>query len=679
MLDQSFVGVVRQWHRNPKVMGELRIMNTNLPIRRVTLAAATLICAALAGCTLGSNPASVTPIASSIGSIHGQAFGGNQPIVGAQVYVYAAGTGGYGTASTKLSATPAVTDGNGFFTVTNNYTCMQGQQVYLYAIGGNTGSGINTASGMLAILGTCPASLTLASQTPFVWMNEVSTVAAAYAFAGFATDATHVSDDEGVTANTTAALAQTGMANAFASAANLANLATGTALTIPPGATPASTTTGTPPNTVTYSTSAPQAQVNTVADVLAACVNTPSTVASPSSSCATLLSTATSDGTVTGVQPTDTATAAINIAHHPSANVSTLYGLIAGQGAAFIPADATAPADFTLSLLYLQGGSGTVGIAADGLGNIFASYGGGNLVYKITPAGVITATGTSTSSNYVAAPRHPAVDASNNLWVPSLNSGVTTGTIVELSNSLAPLAQCNAVDTTVVPNVSVFSINAVTIAQNGNIWAEGAKSGAAGQAIEVKPDCTPVTSITTLPKGTTDIAINPNGFVGIPSSISNNLSIFDSSGAAIASSPFAGGGLLSPQGIITDATGNFWVTDAAGGVSVLTATGTPVTSTAYSTGTLSLLSGDFDGLGNYFTGSSSTATTTGTIYQLNSSGTVVATYTPPTNTNSFVAVDPSGNLWYGGNHYIAEMIGAGAPKVTPIVTATFNGKLATRP
>jgi len=637
----------------------------NLAMRRLALVTATLSWAALTGCTLGVNNAPATPTSTELGTIHGQAFGGQQPISGASIYVYAAGTSGYGAASTLLSTTVPKTDGNGFFTLTGDYVCTAGQQVYLYALGGNTGTGTNSASGLMAVLGTCPASGTMASVTPYVWINEVTTVAAAYAFAGFATDATHVSDDEGAVGNTTATLAATGMANAFANAANLVNLATGTALTIPPSATTA--------------TVAPQAAVNTVANILAACVNTTSSSTSMSSNCSTLLNTATSDGTATGAVPSDTATAAINIAHHPTSNVAALYGLIAGAPA-FTPYTSTQPADFTLSILYPQGGTGTVGMAADGLGNVFAAYGGGNLVYKITPAGVITSTGGSTSGDYVAAPRHLAVDASNNVWVPSLNSTVTTGTIEEFSNSLALTAQCNAVDTTVTPNVSVVSINAVTIAQNGNIWAEGAKSGSTSKAIEVTPSCTPVTSITALPVNATDIAINPNGYIAIPSSSGNSLSIFDSTGAAITNSPFTGGGMLSPQGVITDATGNFWVTDGAGGVSVLTAAGAPVNSSAYTTGSLAILSGDFDGLGNYFVGSSSTANPpNGTIYELSSSGQLVATFTPPTNTNSYDAVDPSGNLWYGGNKYICEMVGVAAPKVTPIVTATFGGKLATRP
>jgi len=58
-------------------------------------------------------------------------------------------------------------------------------------------------------------------------MDEVSTIAAAYSFAGFATDAVHVSSSG-------TALAQTGIANAFANAANVETLGTGAALATTP-------------------------------------------------------------------------------------------------------------------------------------------------------------------------------------------------------------------------------------------------------------------------------------------------------------------------------------------------------------------------------------------------------------------------------------------------------------
>jgi hypothetical protein len=72
----------------------------------------------------------------------------------------------------------------------------------------------------MAVLGNCPVAGNFASATPYVVVNEVSTVAAAYAMAGFATDAVHVGSLGTV-------LAQTGISNAFANAGNLETLATG--------------------------------------------------------------------------------------------------------------------------------------------------------------------------------------------------------------------------------------------------------------------------------------------------------------------------------------------------------------------------------------------------------------------------------------------------------------------
>ena len=115
------------------------------------------------------------------------------------------------------------TDANGSFTITGDYNCTPNTQVYLYALGGNPGAGINSAAGLLAALGNCPASGSFLASLPFVQVNEVTTIAAAYAMAGFATDATHVSSSG-------TPLAQTGIANAFANATNLADITTGAAL-----------------------------------------------------------------------------------------------------------------------------------------------------------------------------------------------------------------------------------------------------------------------------------------------------------------------------------------------------------------------------------------------------------------------------------------------------------------
>ena len=157
-----------------------------------------------------------------------------------------------------------LTDSNGSFVLEGDYSCTPGTQVYLYASGGDAGSGSNSASGLLAILGERPIRGDFAA-IQYIQVNEVSTIAAAYAFAGFATDATHVSSSG-------TALAQVGIANAFANATNLAALNTGIALMTTPAG----------------NGDAPQTAINSLANMLDSCVNSEST-------CDTLLSLATSE------------------------------------------------------------------------------------------------------------------------------------------------------------------------------------------------------------------------------------------------------------------------------------------------------------------------------------------------------------------------------------------------
>jgi len=133
----------------------------------------------------------------------GKVLHGNTSISGAHVYLLAANTNGYGNASVSLLSSDltgasdmlggyVMTAADGSFTVSGMYQCTPNTQVYGYALGGNAGSGDSAASGLLAILGNCPQSGSFTINSPFT-MNEVTTVAAAYAMAGFAKDATHLS------------------------------------------------------------------------------------------------------------------------------------------------------------------------------------------------------------------------------------------------------------------------------------------------------------------------------------------------------------------------------------------------------------------------------------------------------------------------------------------------------
>ncbi|HEY6466518.1 MAG TPA: hypothetical protein VIY69_11040 [Candidatus Acidoferrales bacterium] len=90
----------------------------------------------------------------------------------------------------------------------------------------------------------------------------------------------------------------------------------------------------------------PRSKIHTLANILSACINSS---APTSISCTTLFNNARSNG-ASGTIPDDTATAAINIAQHPHANIAALFGLQPRLGAPFLPALASAPRDFELSI-----------------------------------------------------------------------------------------------------------------------------------------------------------------------------------------------------------------------------------------------------------------------------------------------------------------------------------------
>jgi hypothetical protein len=104
----------------------------------------------------------------------------------------------------------------------------------------------NTVAVQMAALGQCPASGSMASQVPYLVINEVTTVAFAYSVGGFATNAYNVSSD---------ASGETAIATAFANANNIVTLGDGQA-----NATIAGN-----PNSV-----APQGKINALANILAA-------------------------------------------------------------------------------------------------------------------------------------------------------------------------------------------------------------------------------------------------------------------------------------------------------------------------------------------------------------------------------------------------------------------------
>jgi hypothetical protein len=249
------------------------------------------------------------------GSLRGNIHGGEQPISGAQIQLYAAGTMGDGAGEVPLLQSPVFSDANGNFSITGDYTCpSSSSQIFMVATGGNPGGlppgTSNPAIALMAALGPCSlhgGQYTL-DPNSVISINEVTTVASVYALASFMdSDA----DDLGASGRNLSRLA-----NAFLKVKSLVDTSTGAAL---PGAD--------------------QATINTLADILAACVNSDGTGAP----CSTLFALAPPGRT----EPPDTIEAIYDIATQPNCQVSVLYGLVP-TSPPFQPTLTTAPNDWTL-------------------------------------------------------------------------------------------------------------------------------------------------------------------------------------------------------------------------------------------------------------------------------------------------------------------------------------------
>jgi hypothetical protein len=634
----------------------------------------------LSGCSANFGGGSSTA-ATTTAHIQGKVHGGQQALNGAHVYMYGASTAGYGGSGIAASTTNASTslltntagvttvDGNGNYYVTTDvqgnfeidvsFACTPGTQVYLYSTGGDpqlngsgTSSGNNAAATLLAVVGNC-ASATPASAFPgvtFVTMNEVSTIAAAYALAGFTTDPLHIGAPSSVTGHS---LSATGIANAFNNALNIVTQSTGLAPTV----TTASGSIGT----------VPSAEINTLADILANCVNSTGVSAT---GCSTLF---TNTKNSAGTQPTDTATAAINMAQNPAQNVTALFNTVP-SAPPFTPTSSSLP-DFTLSIRYGGGGAGgnpngtngpyLVAIDAAGnawISNVAASGTNANSISKITPSAVesvITGTdfaepvgigidlnGTawianekpaggdyylisvqgSTSTNYALggalnAPQPVAIDPDDNVWIGNTGGGNITKYVPGTNTSsvagtvYTPQAIASTIDTTVNP----ASINEVITSNN-----------------------------------------NPSGLL---------LHEFEGSTLVEASSA-VNATLTAPVfGVAVDQNFDIYVVNGGTSVAVVapglqTSVRTNLTSSNFS-GARYIA---FDGANNFFV-----ANTTGSsITQWNRA---TGTFTNYTEGQFFspdgIAVDGSGNVWVANNSNstVTEVLGLATPVVTPLVAS----------
>jgi len=615
---------------------------------------------ALAGCsgTPGLAPVQAPSGPDSAVALEGTVRGGQQPIAGASVYLFAANSTGPGAASVSLLTSSGNTsvdsNGNyyvttsamGEFMITGDYACPSPtSQVYLYAIGGNPGLAAgtnNTAAGVLSGLGSCGS---LTSSTA-VSMDEISTVATAYSIAGFATDPMHVSSAG--TAFTTTAIA-----NAFATINNIDSMSTGQAR----ATTPAGNGT------------VPQSEINTLANILAACISTNGAVTGPSSPtpCYTLFSNAMSGGKM----PSDTATAAINIAHNPGANIASLFALPTGTPP-FQPSLTSAPNDFTISITYTGGGMENPGApAVDSSGNIWV--GSTNAVCEFSSDGVANSSCPFTASGQLNRPGQMAFDSSGNLWIA--NTG---------GNNLIELNPAGEVS-----SGSPFTVGSqlsaplgIAFDSSGNGWVT---SSSTNTISEFNADGAPVSSSAYSGGGLDDptsIAVGASGNIWVTNQESgaNSISEFNSSGVPISGSPIKGGGLDSPDAIAVDPSGNLWVENSNGSLSEFNSAGAANPYSPFSNGGADAPSAiAIDGAGNIWVEDSSNAysapSAIGSLSEFSSSGAAISGQygyiSSGTDSPLGLAIDGSGNIWVASsaNNTLTEFVGVAAPVITPAVTA----------
>jgi hypothetical protein len=604
------------------------------------------------------------------------------------------------------------------------------------------GTQSNNSIVMLATLGNCPTSGNLnfggGSTSPinYVYLNEISTVATAYTFQPFTSSANNDAVHIGSSGSAQGLL---GIENAASTAAQLYSIQGSVDTTVPDGEGHIANS-QTQLNGVANQGNGvvPQATIDTLGNILAACVdsapNGNNADGALSVQCSTLFANATDNGLTTGTKPTDTATAAINIARYPAGNysstantptnfVTNLYGIPTGD-VPFTPHLSNTPPNFLIAINYPQTAvsgypsatNSTLGraesVAIDQMGQIWITAQANNDVVRWSPLGVQNF---SHSDGYIYG--YVSIDGSNNAW---------TGNAASVSG----IEEFGA-DGSLAGTYGSGYNEAYTVVANQSgdafFFAKTTATGTNYQMFEYGPlgATTPGSPFSISPSvitGGDDVAhgsIDSSGDLWLTTETSWQIARVTAAGTTVFTPIVT---VQQPEIPAIDAGGNAWIAIQSdnpsaiykvapgGGYTVLgsgtnnstfhgkTATGTGATLTA-------TFGSAVDGNGNVWFanragsyGTPSGRTGTNTILEINGSNNLAISPTTnyileaqyPATSNSFtnmlddslnVAIDPSGNVWvtnYLGNS-VVEVVGAAAPVVTPLSIAAGTSKLGQTP
>lgn len=495
-------------------------------------------------------------------------------------------------------------------------------------------------------------------------INEVTTVAFAYALSGFLpTGGAGITNSfvaggasgPGVTAST----ANTqGLKDAFNNAANIVNVSTGT-----------------PYTTASLSGSngtVPVATINSLADILQGCVNT----SGISTQCTSLYTDATPPSAAGIAAPTNTLQAIIDIAQYPGNNVGSLYTndmVAASGGAAFLPQVSAAPNDWTIGIAYNNSEiSSPLGMAIDASDNVWVSGSLNGDLLEFSPTGATlspTTSTTPTSSSctsqfgWLAAVtcvtsskgdnfRYMAFDKSGNLFladgVQSSVASIGGGTNVAVTG----VWEYSGSTPSILPYTSVdqnYNTYAIAADKYGNVWTSSYKKSTCAAYSTSNPSTTNTSACNVL-------ELVPTGYTAYAT-----FSGFTSQ------SPDTAGGSRS---IAVDSSsnspglGNVWTTDINSGKAALFQTTLNNGSVATAAANGTVISLGTDTTSSVALDSASDAwivgATTGSLFEVSPSGTVL--YGPSGTVSTTAAVTglyaPAYNVVDGNNNiFIANNIG----------------------
>lgn len=699
-------------------------------------------CAGSAAFIAGTNsaPSTGNPSGSTPGSgtstvragFGGAVYGGQQPITGALVTLWAAGTtGSYGSGQTQVATAMTDSNGNFSFNVGNASPCTAGEYLYITSVGGNPGGGTNPDAALIAALplpcnsGSLNGVPVTATANTYVVVNEVSTVASVTALQQFMNIVPGGNPAWGIG---TPPANVTGMANAFTQVGLLENVGTGTS-----GTSTASSTI----SSVTYTTTITpdSSKLYTLANILAYCIN------STGGNCSSLFSNTTPTG---ATAPTDTIQAMYYLATNAGAvNLPT-------SPAALVTADVTAqspfqpytanPTDWTVDVHWsgANGTTTTASVAIDASGNIWTSSltssATGLDVTEFNPAGQVMITPATTAPvvggwNYSTCTTcttpvslggtHTgdaiAIDTNGNAWAASWN-----GT----ANTISSQIELPVVEITPAGTASAYLIGNIpsTIAIDGSNNLYVGDEPTSNRYYESELQVTPTPAYSTFDQGTGrsttyywSSTIDEAGYVW-PAINNGETSIPRITNTGAAST--VGSTTALPAAVyylVADASGNAWgstttTTSGNTGLEYINVSSSVVspTVTQYAigasgspgTGTHPLGGGVYgpqgmaiDGSGNLWVVNSGSAGTGISELTPTNNGTALTPLSPSgTNVLGFLsgstlsspmgaAIDGSGNIWVktksGSNLYY--LVGAASPVVTPISLEVKNGFLGERP